>query len=62
MRAYLAITGALFAFLALLHIWRLFAEWNGFGSDFWTVCVAVLVSAALAFWAYRLFADLSRQE
>jgi hypothetical protein len=62
MRAYLAITGTIFALLALLHIYRMFAEWNGFGSDFWTVVVTTLLALGLSYWAWRLFTGLARQE
>jgi hypothetical protein len=62
MRAYLAITGTLFTLVAILHIWRLFAEWSGFDDGFWFIGVTAILAAGLSYWAWRLFADLVRQE
>jgi hypothetical protein len=62
MRAYLAITGLLFALVAILHVWRLIAEWSGFDDGFWFVSVTAILAACLSYWAWRLFADLIRQE
>jgi hypothetical protein len=61
MRAYLAITGVLFALLAVLHIWRVIAEWNGFDGGFWFVSLTAILAAGLSYWAYRLFRGLVRQ-
>ena len=59
MKAYLATTGVLFALLAVLHVWRLVAEWPGIRSDFWGVAGGTLLSAVLALWALTLFLTLS---
>jgi hypothetical protein len=58
MKAYLATTGVLFALLALLHVWRLVAEWRGIRPDFWIVAGGSLLSAALALWALKLLVSL----
>lgn len=61
MRAYFAITGMLFALIALLHVWRIIAEWSGFDAGFWFVAATTVLSAGLSFWAWRLFMNLARQ-
>jgi len=61
-KAYLATTGVLFALLAVLHVWRLVAEWPGIRADFWFVAGGALLSAALALWALRLLLTLRRSD
>lgn len=56
MKAYLITTGALFALLALAHVWRIIAEWP---LPVTTLAGAVeaaigVVAAALSYWAWRL--------
>jgi len=53
MKAYLAITGTLFALIALLHLWRIVAEWHGFDGGFWFVAVSAVVAVALSVWGLR---------
>lgn len=62
MRAYLVITGALFALIAVLHIWRVIAEWSGFDGGFWFVSLTAILAGGLSYWAYRLFLSEIRQE
>jgi hypothetical protein len=62
MRAYLAITGTLFGLLFLLHIWRVIAEWSGFNSGTGFVLLTAMIALGLSVWAFRLFANLNRQE
>jgi hypothetical protein len=59
-KAYLATTGALFALLAVLHVWRLVVEWPGIRAEFWTVAGGSLLSAILALWALQLFLALKQ--
>lgn len=51
-RAYLALTGALFGLLTLVHIWRAFVE-RHLATDPWFILIT-LISAALCLWAWRL--------
>jgi hypothetical protein len=53
MRAYVTTTGALFALLVLMHIWRAIAEGASMLRDPFYIVVTV-VSAALAVWAWRV--------
>jgi len=62
MRAYLVITGAIFALLAIFHVRQIIADWSGFDAGLWTLLVTMLLCAGLAWWAWRLFKDLNRQE
>ncbi len=62
MKAYLAITGVLFALLALVHLYRIAHEWNGFNGDFWFVFVTAAIALAFAAWAWRLFMGLNRAD
>ena len=62
MKAYLATTGGLFALLAVLHVWRLVAEWPGIRADFWFVAGGTLLSTALALWALRLLLTVKRSD
>ena len=57
MRAYLVVTGALFALLALYHLWRIFEDWSGFDAALWTLLVTMAFCGGLAYWAWRLFGE-----
>jgi len=59
MKAYVTTTGAVFGLLTLAHIWRVFAEEPHLATDPWFVLITV-TSAALCFWAWRLFRLSSR--
>jgi hypothetical protein len=57
MKAYLLISGTIFALLSLFHVYQLVAHWQSNLSDIGfsiAVVAIVLVSAALSFWAFRL--------
>jgi len=54
-KAYLAVTGVLFALIVLAHIARLAEEGTGLLRDPWWV-VLTIVAAAMSAWAWRLFA------
>lgn len=56
MKAYLVTTGTLFALIAVLHIWRIIAEWNGFDVGFWFVAGVGALALGLSIWAWTLFA------
>ena len=53
MKAYLAVTGVLFALLTVIHIWRAIAESSSLARDPWYIVITV-ISALLTFWAVRL--------
>jgi len=58
MKAYIGITGAVFAIVTLLHLTRSVELWHRFSTDPWEVLsytVLTLIAAALAVWAWRLF-------
>jgi hypothetical protein len=59
MNAYLAVTGIIFGLLAVLHLWRMIAEWRGVA--FWLGAGLTVLPAALAIWAWRLFINLNRR-
>ena len=56
MKAYLAITGTLFALLAALHVWRTVVEWTG--NVAWVGAATGLLCAVLSVWAWCLFARM----
>jgi hypothetical protein len=60
MRAYLAITGTLFALLALLHLWRIVAEWHGFDSGVLFIAATAVFAGLMSYWGWRLFAEQAR--
>jgi hypothetical protein len=60
MKAYLVTTGILFAVIAVLHVWRVIAEWNGFDAEFWLVAGVGVLAALLSIWAWRLRAATDR--
>ena len=51
MKVYLITTGALFGLLALVHVWRLIAEWPQ--TNLAEAAIGV-VAAGLCVWAWRL--------
>ena len=58
MRAYLRISGGVFALIALLHVLRLILHWPAQIADWtvpiWVSWIAVLAAVALSIWAFRL--------
>jgi len=57
MKAYLIITGTLFALLALVHLWRTIVEWSRLATDPWFIFEGPgigLIALALCLWAWRL--------
>lgn len=56
MKAYLVTTGILFAVIAILHVWRIVAEWNGFDVAFWFVAGVGALALFLSIWAWTLLA------
>ena len=56
MKAYLAITGTLFGLLAIVHIWRIVAEWPAVITDTGAKIEAAIgvVAAVLCVWAVQL--------
>lgn len=56
MKAYLIITGSLFALLAIVHVWRIAAEWPALLVNRWAVLEAAigLIALALSIWAWTL--------
>jgi len=57
MKAYVTTTGALFALLVLLHLWRAFVEGKQMFTDPFFICTTLL-SAGLAVWAWRVRAKI----
>ena len=58
MRAYLVVSGGLFAIVALVHVLRLALGWPaeiaGWAVPMWVSWIALIVAAALSIWAFRL--------
>ncbi len=57
MKAYLIITGAIFALMALMHLMRAVAEWHSLATNpsyFLGMAALGVLAAALSFWAWRL--------
>jgi hypothetical protein len=57
MKAYLFTTGAIFALLAVAHVFRTIAEWSRVAADPWFILEGPgigLLAAALCVWAWRL--------
>ena len=50
MKAYLAISGTIFGLMALLHLWKIIAEWTGLSIEFWIVAGTGLLAALLSVW------------
>ncbi len=59
MKAYIIVTGIIFALLVVMHVWRLVAEGPRLVTDPVFIVFTVL-SAALTVWAWRLIRLLSR--
>jgi hypothetical protein len=59
MRAYLAISGAIFAFFGVLHLSRVVTDWNL--EEMGYLIIAGAISIGLAAWAFRLFRQLGRE-
>ena len=57
MKTYVAITGTLFALLALAHVWKVIDEWPPQIQrvEFVSEAAIGIVAASLAIWAWRLF-------
>jgi hypothetical protein len=53
MKRYVAVTGVLFAVLALVHVWRLFEEPHLARDPFFVGMT--LLAAALSAWSWRAF-------
>jgi hypothetical protein len=53
MKAYLVITGTVFALITLAHVWRLIAEWPHLATDPGFILIT-LAAVALSVWAWRL--------
>jgi hypothetical protein len=56
-KAYLIVTGTLFALIALAHLLRTIAEWHRLAADPWFYLQGPglgVAAAALCFWAWRL--------
>jgi len=53
MKAYLVTTATLFALIAVLHVWRVFAERDSLARDPWFLIITV-IAASLAGWAISL--------
>jgi hypothetical protein len=60
MRAYVMVTGTIFALLTLAHIWRVIEEGSHLATDPWYVLIT-LAAAALSLWAWRLLWRLPRR-
>jgi hypothetical protein len=58
MRAYLIITGVLFGFLTVVHVWRIAAEGTQVANP-WFIAIT-LVAAVLCGWAFRLLRRAAR--
>ena len=59
MKAYLGVTGTMFALVVVAHVWRV-AEEGRQVLDLWWVLLTLL-AAAMAVWAWRLFRQLPRR-
>jgi hypothetical protein len=58
MKAYLVTSGSLFGLIALMHVLRLFAEWQRMKSAPTELSLMVglgILTAGLCYWAFRLF-------
>lgn len=63
MKAYLLITGSLFALLALAHLVLTIVEWQRLATDPWFALQGPgigVAAAALCLWAWRLLRGLAR--
>ena len=63
MKAYLIVTGTIFALMAGVHIWRAVVEWphNGPSAPFLLgMTFLVALPGALSWWGWSLLRNLSR--
>ena len=63
MRAYLLVSGTIFALFGASHLFITYEHWRRTGSDIWWVLGPALIAvcgAALAIWAFRLTLRTSR--
>jgi hypothetical protein len=64
MRAYLQISGALFGFIALAHLVRLFRHWpidlGGHMVPMWASWLGLVLAGGLSIWALRLTRAMPR--
>jgi hypothetical protein len=60
MRAYFVISGIIFALVAILHVWRIIAEWHGIDAPFLIVAATGALALVLAVWAGTLLAATRR--
>jgi uncharacterized membrane protein len=51
MRTYALVTGAIFALLVVVHIWRMMVESHDLASEPWYILITV-VAALLSAWAF----------
>jgi hypothetical protein len=56
MKVYVAITGALFLLLTLVHLWRLYEEGSNLARQPF-FAIATVVSGVLCVWAWRLLRE-----
>jgi len=61
MRAYLITSGAIFALITIMHIWRAFAEGPHLAKDPLFITLTVL-AAGLSVWAWRLLLLTAREK
>jgi hypothetical protein len=57
MKAYLATTGTIFGLLAILHVFRIVAEWNHLIRQTWyfvSIGAIGVVAGAMSIWAWTL--------
>jgi hypothetical protein len=56
MKAYLTVTGSVFALLAVAHVWRIAGEWPRLLNDRGEILEAAIgvAAGALSIWAWRL--------
>jgi hypothetical protein len=55
MKAYLVVTSTIFGLLAIVHLWRAYAETATLLHDPWYIVITAL-AAALSAWGWRLVA------
>ena len=64
MNAYLTISGALFAVVALTHVTRLLFHWpleiGGWAVPLWVSWIGALLPGALSVWAFRLLREIQK--
>jgi hypothetical protein len=64
MRAYMQLSGTLFSAIALAHALRLIQRWPvevaGWAVPLWISVVALLLTGALAIWAFRALGQLKQ--